>query len=524
MTHPTSDNKTGLRRGIAPAESRFIDFFALAISIAAVFAAYLVADRIYERVPHFEDEIAYVWEAKAMAAGTVTVPTPPLSSKFLIPFVVDYEGARFGKYPLGWPALLSLGIRLDLRAWVNPLLGGLAVWLTYVLGKRLLGNPAGVLAALLTASSPFFLMISGSLLSHSMGLVLALAFVLAWWDVVRPPEGRRLPGWIPALTAGGTIGMLAVTRPFTAAGVALPFVVHAIVLFVRGPAEIRRRTAGVLIVGALVGSLHLLWQAAATGDPFFNLYELWWSYDRVGFGPGYGVTEQGHNLNLARINTVYSIRVGLHDLFGWVGYSWILLPFGVWAARKDGRTLMTGSVVFVLLGLYGAYWVGSWTFGPRYQYEGLFSLTILSAAGLCWLAGWPHRPGEAYISRTGSGRLRPLFVTAVFAGLLAVNLAMYLPVRLDAMRNLYGISRAALEPFERAEATLAPAVIIVHSSHWTGYGALLDLEDPSLTTPFIFTWGVRSGIYETLAEHFPERAVYHYYPEQPGVFYTGLRP
>ena len=523
MDGSKSPRETHDRQGRTLPIMGFFDFIALAIAIAAVFAAYMVADRVYERVPHLEDEIAYVWEARAMAEGAVTVPTPPLSSKFLIPFVVDYEGARFGKYPLGWPALLSVGIRMGLRAWVNPLLGGLAVWLTYVLGKRLLGEIAGALAALLTAASPFFLMISGSLLSHSWGLVLALGFVLAWWDVVRPSEGRRLPGWVPAVTAGGTIGLLAVTRPFTAVGVALPFVVQAVVLFLRGPADIRRRTLTVLVVGAAVGSLHLLWQTAATGDPFFNLYTLWWPYDRVGFGPGHGVTEQGHNLNLAWINTVYSIRVGLHDLFGWPGFSWILLPFGVWAVRKDGRTLMTGSVVFVLLILYGAYWVGSWTFGPRYQYEGLFSLAILSAAGLCRLAGWPVRPGESYVARKGRAKWRPLLVTAVFAGLMAVNLTMYLPPRLETMQDLYGISRADLAPFEAA-AGLAPAVIIVHSSHWTGYGALLDLEDPYLTTPFIFTWGVRSGIYETLAEEWPEREVYHYYPEQPGVFYTGLRP
>jgi hypothetical protein len=181
------ERKLEQRSGLIPPSLHFFDWIAVALSIAAVIAAYRVADRIYERVPHLEDEIAYVWEAKAMAAGAVTVPTPPLSSKFLIPFVVDYEGLRFGKYPLGWPALLSVGIRLGVRAWVNPLLGGLSVWLTYVLGKRLLGELAGVIAALLTATSPFFLMISGSLLSHSWGLVLALAFVLSWWDVVRPP-------------------------------------------------------------------------------------------------------------------------------------------------------------------------------------------------------------------------------------------------------------------------------------------------------------------------------------------------
>ena len=46
------------------------DSAALVLSGIAVIAAWLVADRIYERVPHIEDEVAYVWEAKAMAGGS----------------------------------------------------------------------------------------------------------------------------------------------------------------------------------------------------------------------------------------------------------------------------------------------------------------------------------------------------------------------------------------------------------------------------------------------------------------------
>ena len=77
---------------------------ALMFSLLAVAAAYLVAERVFERMPHIEDEIAYVWQAQAIAGGRLTVPTPAHPQSFLVPFVVDYNGQRFGKYPLGWPA------------------------------------------------------------------------------------------------------------------------------------------------------------------------------------------------------------------------------------------------------------------------------------------------------------------------------------------------------------------------------------------------------------------------------------
>ena len=101
----------------------------------------------------------------------------------MVPFVVDYQGERFGKYPPGWPVLLSIAIRLDLRAWINPLLAGLGVWLTYLLGKRIFNDFVGLLAAGLTVASPFFLMNSGSLLSHPFGLVLSASFALGWLEI-----------------------------------------------------------------------------------------------------------------------------------------------------------------------------------------------------------------------------------------------------------------------------------------------------------------------------------------------------
>ena len=132
------------------------DWIALLLSILAALAAFLVADRTFERIPHLEDEIAYIWQARTIAGGHLTIESPPEPTKFLVPFVVDYEGRRFGKYPLGWPALLGVGVKLGARALVNPLLAAFGVWLTYRLGSKLMGETVGLLAALLTVTSPFF--------------------------------------------------------------------------------------------------------------------------------------------------------------------------------------------------------------------------------------------------------------------------------------------------------------------------------------------------------------------------------
>jgi 4-amino-4-deoxy-L-arabinose transferase-like glycosyltransferase len=258
------------------------DRIAILFSLLAVLASVIVAERVYENIPHLEDEMAYVWQAQAIARGQLTVPSPPEPKSFLVPFVVDYQGQRFGKYPLGWPVLLSFGVSTGLRFLVNPLLAGLGIWLTYRLGKQVFGETAGLLAAGLTLTSPFFLMVSGSLLSHPFGLVLSTVFALAWLDGFANPT--RIVRWMPILTAAASLGLLILTRPFTAIAIALPFCIHGFFLFIRGDRRIRIRLAGFGIIVLGLAAIHFLWQYAVTGDPLLNPYTLWWSYDKVGFG------------------------------------------------------------------------------------------------------------------------------------------------------------------------------------------------------------------------------------------------
>jgi len=83
---------------------RRIDLLALAVAVVAVLASIAIGVRVFERLPHLEDEIAFLWEAEVMADGHSSLPSPLQPRSFLVPFVVDYEGQRFGKYPPGWPA------------------------------------------------------------------------------------------------------------------------------------------------------------------------------------------------------------------------------------------------------------------------------------------------------------------------------------------------------------------------------------------------------------------------------------
>jgi 4-amino-4-deoxy-L-arabinose transferase-like glycosyltransferase len=509
------------------------DRLALLLSLAAVLAAWLVAHFVFDELPHLEDEFAFTWQAKVFAQGKLAIDSPQYPTSFLVPFVVDYNGLRFGKYPPGWPSVLAIGVLLGIRSWINPLLAGAGIWLIYQLGKKVSDELTGLLAAGLTLTSPFFLMNSGSLLSHPLGLVLSTVFVINWLESFNPKINTH--PWSRIILSAVSLGWLALTRPLTALAVSLPFGIHGLYLLWRGDKHTRLRLMVFCAVTLIIAGIFPLWQFAVTGDPWLNPYTLWWPYDKVGFGVGYGVTEEGHNLQQAIWNTEASVMVGAGDLFGWGPLSYLLLPFGLWALRRNGKAWLVASIPISLLVFYLAYWIGSYLFGPRYYYESLPSLALLTAAGSAWLAGWHIREEKEnkkgifthlakFSQKIAWKKNRRLAVTALLAMLVFINFFLYLPYRLGMMHNLYGIQAEDQALFkDPATLKLAPALVFVYADHWMEYGALIDMEDPWLTSPIIFAWNIGPARDAEVAALYPERNVFHYYPDEPGKLYLAPR-
>lgn len=347
------------------------------------------------------------------------------------------------------------------------------------------------------------------------------AFTLFWIDALETEEKQG--GWLKSAAAGLCLGVLGLTRPLTMAAIALPFGIHGILILIRGSSKERWQ---IILTGGItlsLLSLHFVWQWALTGRFLTNPYTLWWAYDKVGFGPGYGVTEGGHSLLQGWWNTKQSLRTGLSDLFGYWKISWILLPFGLIKAHKSRSTYLLLGIFLSLIILYAAYWIGSRLFGPRYYFEALPGLTILKVLGITWLAGWLTGPGNPWRLKGGWDRVRSVFIVCCTSLLIFGNLYFYLPDRIEELRGLYGIERSDLAVFTSASAEeLTPALVIVHSELWMPYGSLLELESPTLDSPFIFAWSIGPRTDQALVEKYTEnRSVFHYYPEQkPAKLYT----
>lgn len=500
----------------------FTDRIVLLISVAVVIGTLSISNKIFEQIPHIEDEFTYAWQAEVAARGEISTPIPACPRCFLVPFVVDYNGQRFGKYQLPWPVLLSFGVRLGVRKMVNPILAGACIGLIYLLVKKLRDKRTGLIAAILLATSPFFLINASTLLSHVFSLFLTLVFVISWLDAAT--EKKDIPGWLPISTAGLSLALLILSRPLTALGITVPFVLHGLFLLVRGS---RRQKIAVLSIGLIAIVLmpvHFLWQYALTGDPLKNPYTIVWPYDTIGFGPGIGRQTGGYQLRMAIGNARSGLYVGMFDLFGWLKYSWILLPVGLIAVIRDWRSLLVGSTAITVVAAYALYWIGSDLFGPRYYYEALPACILLTAAAISWMAGLPEKiTGLPFWKSLQTWRFVLVSLVSVF--FVVCSLYYYLPSRLPRFYGLYGANATRLLPFiNMNKPGITPALVIVHiTKSWTDYSTLTELSNPYFDTPYVFSLSKGEKSDAIAAGMFPGRYVWHYYPDEPYVLRAAPR-
>lgn len=493
------------------------DGIVLIICVGVFFGTLVISDQIFDRMPHLEDEFAYVWQAQVAARGEIFRPSPACPRCFLVPFVIDHNGLRYGKYPLPWPVMLSFGINLHVRDYVNPFLAAWCIWLIYQLIQKILSSRSAIIGALLLASSPFFLILSSTLLSHTFSLFLVLVFYNSWLDIF-PKNKDKLPFWMLVVISSFSLGLLMLSRPLTALGVIVPFLLSGFILLITGYHQQKRLLYVMAGIVMLFIPVYFLWQYVLTGDPLRNPYTLVWPYDTIGFGPGIGRQTGGYQPRMAILNARASLYVGMFDLFGWLSYSWVFLPLGllVLIIHRNWRALMMSGTLFTLIAAYALYWIGSDLLGPRYYFEALPACVLLSAAAIDWLLGrLPHLNGGQFWKAISSWRF--ITISTIFVLLICCSLFFYLPQRLPRFHNLYGANRDRLQPFITNDRPgITPALVIVHiTQSWTDYSSLTELSNPYFDTPFVFSLSKGAAMDAMAASMFPKRLIWHYYPDEP---------
>ncbi|MEX0778042.1 MAG: hypothetical protein WD042_20250 [Phycisphaeraceae bacterium] len=256
-----------------------------------------------EGVPHFSDSLTYLMQGRVLWAHRLYLPAPRHPDLWIhtLFFVTDrqyidsatasggamvYEGTRFfGKYPVGWPAVLGTFDHFGAGFLANAALTGLAALLTGFVARQFTSRRVAVLAGLLLALSPWVWFNGAGFASHVASTCAVMGFLgLVMWVVNL--EGRergsaKRQALLGALGAGLVLGAGVLIRPGDAANFALPVIGLVLVLMV-----VRPRgwlvLGPVIAVGAMVGvGVYLYSNGQTTGHATMSPYalETRWSED-----------------------------------------------------------------------------------------------------------------------------------------------------------------------------------------------------------------------------------------------------
>ncbi len=200
---------------------RVIDRGASPIACAVAIAAIATAWAWGTHVAGGSDSYCYLNEAELLAGGHVrqlqpdaaSVPWPDSRWAF-VPAghapAPGPDGAIVPICPSGYPLMMAAARVIAGRAgmfWIVPLMGGLAVWLVFVLARRIGGAPAGLTAAVLFAASPVFLY---QIVQPMNDVPAAALWLLA---LVLASRAAARPGWLSEMVCGATAGAALVVRP-----------------------------------------------------------------------------------------------------------------------------------------------------------------------------------------------------------------------------------------------------------------------------------------------------------------------
>ncbi len=511
---------------------------------ATAFAAFAVV--LYfnitnaSHIPYVPDSITYIFQAKMLASGHLTAPPPPVENAFdffaQAPPIIVRDGRWIGQYPIGHPMILAIGLRLH-AVWLMPaLLAGGSVALIGVLGRRAYNGRTGVLAAVLLATSPFFVMNAANFMSHNTAgfYLLGCLALVSLMGGANVPERRAI---LYSAGAGLFFGLLMNTRPLSAAALVAPLGLFLLWQLFR---ERRHWRTGAMQLAAFVATaavmlgVYLLYNYATTGDPLRSGYQesgvsFFGSASPLDAGAGSsGVAGAlgsggGHDYALGIQNERIQMALLLLVLNGWpqfVGLAFVLAPF-VLGTRKAWDWFLLASAI-CLMAVWTLYESAGVMYGPRYWYEALPFLILLTARGAdraaAIVAGWASwlrtrdagAPAADTIARIATfGFAAVLVLSSIWGWTMSRRTAWqaeFVPNNASAMCCVLGLDDRIAQIVE--EEGLHNALVLVDPcSSFVCYGSVFWRNNPTLDGDIVYARNIGAERADLLAAY-PGRGIY----------------
>jgi len=339
----------------------------------------LFSSVFFRHIPHVNDEIGYLFQAKVFSLGKLFVPSPCDPEAFAFAHIIN-NGRWYSQYPPGFPLILLLGLMAGVPWLVNPLLGALAIGIFYLLGKEAYGETEGRLTAVLGALSIWFLLTSSTMLSHTSSMLFFSIFLLYLFRSLRAPTVAN------GLAAGFGLGIAFLIRPYNVVAACLPLVLYfGIRAIMRPRVRIKNFLGFTAVLLAAVAAL-MLYNQLTNDHPLRMGYVVRYGEEHsVGFGRS-GYTGISHTPDRGLFLIANNMAALNKYLFGWPLSSLLfLIPF-VLPVNKDKKKatadlLVVSGIVSLTIGLF-FYWGTYVLLGPRMFFEALPLFLLMAARGI----------------------------------------------------------------------------------------------------------------------------------------------
>ena len=107
----------------------------------------IVSSQTLDRFPNSADEYVYLFQAETLSEGKLWETPHPHADFFNFNHIAQKDGVRAGRFPPGWPLILSTAFYLNIPPFlINPFLGLIAMIVFFNFAKRFYDEKVGLWA------------------------------------------------------------------------------------------------------------------------------------------------------------------------------------------------------------------------------------------------------------------------------------------------------------------------------------------------------------------------------------------
>jgi len=401
-------------------------YFIAGVSLWVFLASNIISYSVFEHIPHVQDSIAQLFQAKIFAQGWLTAPVPSIPEFFQYYYDnIIITDRWYSQYPLGHPFFLMLGVLCGMPWIINPLFAAGSVIVLYHCATRYYGEKEGRLSVILFCISPFVLFMSSSFMNHVSTLFFLLLFL---YSIQRAWEEQSS---LYSCMAGCAIGVMFNIRPGEAFVIGAVFAGWFFIVSVRE--KVWRPFLYFASMLCIFIGILLLYNYATNGDPLLFGYQVrWGKHHSLGFNNIKVMDYPVFTPLRAIIHTLSNLIALNQNLFEWPFPS--LLPVMIfWMPflfKKNGYDYLLLCGFLSVPGFYFFYFFQDLCLGPRFYYSCLPFVVMLTARALFQIA-----QGIASLRRCSE-----LYVRQVFMVLLVLSVLFCGCFRIPRLYQFYSDS------------------------------------------------------------------------------------